>query len=313
MNAQLEIPLRAADVNDALSSNYMLADLTIRSWNGNATDKTASAEVIANKNATADSGKFVKKLLAGADAELKDVQKYASVLHKYVVDNTLPWSSASAGRKNGARLVASARAVAFMDGFNTRKQDYTNAVKRLENVWDTRVQEALRNLGGLADVAAYPQAWEIPLLFDATLDLNPVPDMRDFSRVNIPASLATALADRHKECAEIQIKNAMDDMRARICVELRRIETQLGKHGRGENTRLFDTLVSNMEQLVRLARSMNFSSNPELTALIDAIDHKLLIRPVSVYRDNPGLAAQVAVEAAGILSHADVDSVWEHV
>ena len=298
-------------LNDALAANYMLVDIQIRSWGATSTDKAASDEVRRAKGATKDSGKFVTNLLAGADAELETVRTLASSIRDYVYGSTLPWSNNLDGAKRGSRLADARTMMDFLKELNHRVQDHNAAVVILQSVWDKRVQEALVNLGGLGDPSKYPTAAEIPNKFSVAVDVRPVPSMYDFKRVGIPAELADALGQRQAEQDAILAQNALDDLKKRILEELQRMSKQLGKASRGEKTRLYDSLVTNLQGLVSLARSMNMRNNPELTALADRIEGELLKYPVDVYREDTQRAASVAEAASKLAVDAAIEEIWK--
>lgn len=300
-----------ADLNEALSSNYMLCDLQVRSWSGKATDKDATAEVIESKQATKDSGAFMKNLMASAGTELKAVHQQGASLRHFVYSKTLPWSTCGEGVKRGARLLASSQAMDFLQEFKGFKKQYDEAVKALVAVWDVRVGEAMTNLGQLANPLDYPSATELPKKFAVTIEMEPIPAMKDFQRLNVPAALATALGNRHAMVAQQQVQNAMNEMRDRMLTELERINVQMSKHAAGEKTRLYESLITNMQGLVQMAKNMNLTNNPRLIELAEKIEQRLLLHPVQVYKDDPAKAAVLADSARELATEAAMSAVWE--
>lgn len=299
------------ELNDALASNFLLCSLQIRSWTGRRTDKAASAEMIEAKGAHKESGAFVKNLLANAGAELKAVQQQGAALRHFLYARTLPWTSNSEGVSRGDRLLASAQAMDFLQEFKGQKLEYDSAVKELVGVWDIRVGEAMKNLGMLSDAGDYPSKEELPKMFAVSIDIAPMPAMADFSRLNVPSALATALGNRHASSAQLQVQNAMNDMKDRMLGELERINTQMSKHANGEKTRLYESLITNMQGLVQLTRTMNLTNNPRLTELAERIEQKLLAHPVSVYKDNPSKAAVLASDARDLAVDAALEEIWK--
>lgn len=298
-----------SQIADALASNYMLVTVSFRTWAGERTDREATQEVIQSKQATRDAGAFVKKLLASADTELEAVKSAMSSLRSFVYASTLPWSGNVDGSRRGPRIIATAATMQFLKDVADRVTIVKAAVEDLKAVWDARVEQAVTNLGGLANRSDYPAAADLDKYFDVYVDVRPLPAPSDFSRLNVPASLATALAERMSKQTEAEVKTAMDELKKRLLAELSRMATQLGKVGRGEKTRLYDTLTSNLTDLVQLARSMNLTGSNELSDLANDIEAKLLRYPVDTFKGNAALAATVAAEAerlATVVEQPDV-------
>lgn len=300
----------ATQLNEALAANYMLIDLELRSWSGQQTDREASSELIANKGATRDSGRFVKYLFASADAELTAVHKAGAAVRQYVKQNSLPWSNNTDGARRGARLLPAVKAIEFLSGLNAVKKDHDAAVQVLAAVWDQRVAQAVGNLGTFP-VSDYPTAAQVPHLFGITVDLRPMPTESDFSRINLPAAIITALGERHAATIQTQMANAHADLKERLLKEIQRMATQLGKAGAGEKTRLYDSLVGNLQGLVGLLRTMNATGKPELNALADRIETELLSTPVGVFRNSQAKSAEIAAKATAIALDAAMEDVWK--
>lgn len=298
-----------SELNNALASNFMLVDMQLRSWSGKRTDRGASDELIASKSATRDSGAFVKNLLASAGKELKQVHTMGNALRTFVYNTTLPWSS-SDGAKRGERVLATKSALSFLSDLQGLKKEYDRAVLELVNVWDVRVQEAMHNLGALADKSDYPDATELASMFSVSVDLKPIPAVADFSRLNVPAALAIALSQRHEFAAQTQVANAMADLRQRFIDELTRIDKQMSKVANSEKTRLYDTLITNMQTLVEMAKNMNLTGNPALDELVQKIEARVVSRPVEAYKDNVALASQLAADAKALAVEAAEEAIW---
>jgi hypothetical protein len=297
------------DLGNALASNYLLVDMQLRSWSGKRTDRGASDELLTQKQATRDGGAFVKNLLASAGQELKEVHQMGNALRTFVYNNTLPWSS-SDGAKRGERVLATTKAMDFLSDLNSLKREYDRAVMNLVAAWPARVAEAQTNLGALANPDDYPTATELPGMFSVSVDLKPIPAVADFSRLNVPADLAAALGQRHAAAAATQVANAMADLRERFVEELQRMERQLAKAGAGEKTRLYDSLVTNLQLLVDMARHMNLTGNAKLDDLVNRIESKLLQHKVDDYKDNQVLAKSIAEEAKALAVEAVGEDLW---
>lgn len=300
-----------ASINEALSANYLLVDLELRSWSGKKTDKLAGEEITTSKGATKDGAKVIKFLFASADAELAEVGKAGQAVRQFVYSQTLPWSSAVEGAKRGSRLLAATSSFEFLRELNQVKAGYDKAVAALAAVWDTRKAEAIKNLGGLADANDYPDAGDVPALFGTTVDLRPVPSQSDFSRIAVPTALATALGERHAKSSAVHVEVAMAELKEKLLECLNRMANQLGKAGKGEKTRLYDSLVTNLQGMVSMCRTMNVTGNAGINELADRIERELLAKPVEVFRNSKAEAAVVADAAQQIAMAAAVEDMWK--
>lgn len=299
--------------SQALASNYVLVDLEIRSYGFKRTDRDASDELTGTKQAIRGAAKVNTNLLAGADHELKEIQRRQGALRAYVSNRTLPWSASAEGRKHGPGLLATSKALDFIQGAHELKSSIDQAVLELQRVLPQRVAEAKANLGGL-DNHQYPDPADIPKLFGVRVDVQPIPANCDFRNHTLPPDLADALADQARDSERLKVESAMDDLRARFTDELERFATQMNKKASGEKgVKLFDTLITNMQALVDLARSMNMTNNPRLAELADKIEAKLLQLPLEAYKDNTAKAAVVASDAKDLQQAIAVDEVWEQI
>jgi len=297
-------------LSDALASNYLLARVHIRSWSGMRTDQDASAELIAAKGASADAGRFRKKLLASADRELQDVHNAASNLRAFVRRRTLPWSIISEGKQTSERLVATAESLTFLKEVAAEKKNYDDAVLALQSVWNDRVAEAMGNLNGLANRGDYPAAAELPGFFGATVELKPLPLVSDFGRLSIPAALADALAGRMAAQAELQVKGAMTDLKERLVDSLSNVSRILDKKAAGEKTRITDALLANVEEVVAVAKTMNLTGSTKLDELVGRIQANLLTVPVEHLRTSQVAAQNASAVAKGILAEMNPDDIF---
>lgn len=300
-------------LGQALASNYLLVNLEMRKPGFRKTDKDASDELTDTKQAIRGAARVNTNILAGADGEVEEIKRRQGALYSYVMGQTLPWSTAETGRKHGFRLLATAKAMDFIRDTSVLKKDIDDAVLDLVRVWPTRVAQAKQNLQGL-DKHQYADAADIPGLFGIRVDVQPIAHVHDFSRLTLPAELADALAAQFQTRAETQVRVAMEELRDRFTEELERFATQMGKKASGEKgAKLFDTLITNMQGLVTLARSMNVTNNPKLAELASKIEAKLLQLPLEAYKDDTAKAAVAASDAKDLQAELAVDAVWEQL
>lgn len=296
-----------SELSDTLTNNYLLIDVNIRRYTGKRTDQEASTKVTTSSGAATNSAKVVKDLMAGARGELKAVASAQDNLRTYVYNHTLPWTSASEGRKTGARLLAVSDSLDFLARYKQLLTAYETALADFLSVYEVRKAQAMTNLGTLANPDDYPDVNSIASSFGITIDMVPCPAVSDFNRLAIPAEVATALGNRLAKQQETQVNNAMKDLGKRLVEELGRMATQLGKFGAGEKTKLYGSLITNMRGLVRLLKNSNFTDDNEITMLTERLD-ELVRYDIDVIKNNSTLAKEISIQADSIA--ADIEEVF---
>ena len=278
-------------VADALASNYMLADLLVRIWSGRKTDRNATTELLASKHAAGDAAVVVKKLFAGNDTELKEVQSLYTSVRTWFYANTL-----TLGSKLYA--VSTIEAMGFLTEFAELKRAAdTTRDDFVDNAYDAALANAQTSLGDLYDVSHYPTKDQVRGMFGAELDVRPLPAVSDFDRLSIPSKLAGGLKDLYERNANSQAETAISDVQERLIAELDRMSTQLSKVAKGEKTRLYKSLKTNMERLVSMARGISPLDNGRLAEIANHIEARLLQNEVADYKDNASLSGAVATAA----------------
>ena len=290
------------NIGEALANNYMLAKLNVRIWSGRKTDKSATAELLADKGAVANAASVVKQLLAGNDSKLKETAAAFTRIRSFFYEATVPWTTASIGAMKGDRLISTVESITFLSDFAKLKNEAIVILNEFITEYDAAVQASAVSLGSLYDSSQYPHKAEIASLFGAEMSLNPLPEATDFDRLtNIPADLATGLKGLYERNMEAQMDNALSDIQKRLITELERMDTQLSKVVAGEKTRLFKSMVTNLKHLTGMTRSLNIA---------DTIEQHLLAYEVDAYKDNASLARASVTNARGVLARINNEEIW---
>lgn len=290
------------DINNALSSNYLLVSHTINKWSGKKTDRKASDEIISGAHAVHNAGRFVKDALAGANAELKVASAALDAVRAYIYANTLPYSSATSGSLKGDRLLPTMRSMEFIATVDKLSAEAELRCDEFAAVYDQRVTEAIANLGTLANQADYPSKDEVRAAFGFTSDYTPVPDTGDYSRLQIPAELAEKFSASMVEKERIVMDNALGDLRKRLLQEVERVAKTLGNHYErgGVKSPIGKNLINNVRTLVGILNDTTFTENAQLDKLVGAIEKRLCGHTVEQLRASPTLAGNVAKDAVQI-------------
>lgn len=297
------------ELNAAIAGNFMLVKVGLRKWSGKQVDRSLSQELENSKAAKSGSLKTVKNLLAGADDELREVNSALDSIRTFTYNRTLPWATSSDGAMRGPRLLPVKDTVDFLKDYKALVAHYQVAKQAFLDVYDSRRQQALANLGGAGNPADYPTVQEIDSQFNVDIDLGVVPAVNDFSRLPIPADTAHMLGQRMASKQEQAIHNAMNDLFKRMLESVQRMATQLGKHADEGNARLYKTMVQNVRDINALLKAANVSGNEQLRELAERIESDLCPHDVEVYKANPGLAKQVSEKAT--LIAGDIENAIE--
>ena len=299
------------NVSEALTNNFMLAKMHVRLYYGRATDKQASAELLADKGAVKNAAAVVKNLFAGNDSTLKATHAAYTRIRTWFYEHTAPWTTNTVGAMKGDRLIATVDSINFLSEFAKLKKDAEDAKDEFLAEYDQLVQDVATSLGKLYDPTQYPSKQQVATLFGAEMSLQPLPQTTDFRRLsNVPTSLVEGLSDLYERNMEAQMNNALSDVQKRLLGELERMDTQLSKVAKGEKTRLFKSMVTNLKHLVGLTKSMNFTDNAEINTIADEIEKHLLAYEVDAYKDNAALARQTAERARLITKLVKDDDNW---
>lgn len=280
-------------LSDVMAANYMQADLTLRIWQATKSDRNIADELAAQKGADKQAVTVTKKLLEG-NKELKECVSAYGRIRTWFYAKTLAMG-------NGMYVVPVNTAMKFLAEFDKLKREADAARDELLDVYDDAINSAAVSLGSMFDPNNYPSKNEVSSMFNALLDVRPVPAAVDYDRLAIPGKLAAGLKDLYSKRAESQAETAINDLKGRLLAELDRMATQFGKVAKGEKTRLYNTLLTNMQALVEMARGMGAIDSGELSSLADDIEKRLLVTDkLDDFRDNAPLARSVSTAAAEI-------------
>lgn len=291
-------------IASALSTNYMLVKFSMSKWEGNKTDKKASRKLTDDAHADKRAARVVKQLMVGANAEHKAVSSAFNAVRQYVYTHTLPWSTNDV-KMTGPRLLSTATSMQFMKGHAELVRTANTALQEFLAVYDQRRQEALLSQGTLADASDYPTKEQLETSYSLTVDYEPIPDGASFNNMQVPTQIAEALGSRVAASQVKAIRNAMTALQMRLVDELKRMAEQLGKHGRGEKTKLYNSLITNMSTIVSLLETSNINNKQEIRDLAMDIRSKLCSTSIDALKASPHKAAEVAKSAQSLLGTVD--------
>lgn len=312
-------PAVKAELNSALTANYMLITLKISRWSASKRDADLGNEVASSKGAVPDAVAATKKLMVGADEELKAVNTALNSIRTHLYESSLPWSG-DTGDKKGPRIVPTRKSMALIKELTTMTDEFKRSMRTFKKVYNARVDAAMTNMGKLADRSLYPADSEINDLFSVAIDLIPVPSVDGFGGMNIPAELAQALGKRMEKNQSKIIDNATQALQERVLETVTNLSDQLHKSADGEPTRLFESLSTNIKPLVDLIDAAALSKDKRLTGLKAQLAELSKVDIKKVKKASPAIKRSIAKKADKVVKQlvskkppVDVDSMAEEV
>ena len=287
-------------LNDSLAANYMLITMKISRWSANKRDKALGESVATSKGAQVDAVAATKKLMVGADAELTAVNTALNSIRTYLYENSLPWSG-DTGDKKGPRIVPTRKSMDLIKELGILQKEFERSMRGFKKVYAARVDNAMTNLGSLADRTAYPAESEIGDLFSVVIDMIPVPSVSGFGGMTIPSELAMALGKRMEKQQSKIVDNATAELQSRVLESVTNLSDQLHKSADGEPTRLFESLSTNLKPLVDLIDAASLSKDKRLIGLKAELAELSKVDIKKVKKAEPKVKRAVAEKADKIV------------
>ena len=271
----------------SLQTQAMLVVLSVSGWGARKQDKKVAAEVEASHNAH-DAGEYRKRLID--KAHLEPLERFEGQVRKYHYKMTAPWMD------NGARILPSKLSMEYFAEIRKLKIEQAALVDTFVRVYETKlVQDARVRLGTMYDPDDYPSGAEIRAKFGIDLDIQPVPDGHDF-RVDVGDAERQRIAQDIIDKVAARTATAQRDAWSRVRNAVSTIESRLSV----PKARIYDTLISNVEDLARLLPGLNISNDPLMDHVCTQITERLIVDPQRL-RDSMTSRKRVADAAREIL------------
>lgn len=242
--------------DNALSSTTILMRLKRSMWDPYAFDANATNQVVVRAGVV-DAGRFNKRLMLNC-AELKSANSAFNDVYQYAIKNSVPWMD------DGWRWLPATLYKPVAEGLGDRIKVALKLADALAANWPTLIARDMQRLGPLANPDDYPA--DIRARYAIDLRFSPVPDTSDFR---------VAISDEHKQ----SLLRAIDDAKAAassyLITELlkpvkaaaEKLKVPIGHEG----SIFRDSLLTNITDMVNRARSLNFTNDPVVAALIDDV------------------------------------------
>jgi hypothetical protein len=275
-----------------LSDRALLVQLSVSQWTARKYDKRATRQVAETFHNFVDQGRYNKALLP-MNSLLDNVHKKTTHVREKFYKNTLPWGI------EGTMMLPSANYLSFMNDFRKEKGEWEYLVNEFVDNYDALKLDAERVLGELYDPADYPSVKTVREKFKMDMAVFPVPTA-DF-RVSIGSDELTRIQqDVERRVAEAQA-TAMTEVWQRLYDRVKHMAEKLA-----DPKAIFrDSMVENAREICALLPRLNFTDDPNLESMRQAVEAHLIKHPDAL-RNDPDLRRDTAADAKAIMDKMSV-------
>lgn len=232
----------------SISNKAILVSLHIRQSAFRKQDKRATASIATEYATDKGVGNYSKKLLPGCK-EFVRVTNINQNLRIWFHENTLSWLN------DGTRILKSSCFESFSQAFRAKQDELNVALEEFYQAYPSAVENARSKLGQLFKEGEYPSISAMKASFSCELTFMPVPDVADF-RVSLSESEKQDFLSKMHKAESFATKEAWE----RIYNVVSKAASQMKK----TETRLHDTLLSNITEMCALLPKLNISDDPSL-------------------------------------------------
>lgn len=272
-----------------LQERAMLVSLRLSAWLGQRLDRKTTADVLSERGAEPDAGKFEKYLVP--KSALEPINKAHTAARTRFYAMTLPWGDDS------SRLLSAANYIDFSSAMLEERGKCEAAYEQFFQAYPGLVAQAAQRLGPqLFRAGDFPSPGAIRLKFGFTLTVMPVPAKEDF-RVDLGAELQEQLRRDIERTVSDRFVEAHKEVWTRVLDTLRHFASTMAQ----ENKIFRDSTVFKLAELARLAPKLAVKPDPALEQVChDIVKLTSSVTP-SDLRENPALRASAADRAHATL------------
>jgi len=292
------------EIGTIVSSNYMLANVRVRTYGGQRVDRAISDEVHTAHGATAATGKYVRNMFGENNKRIKQVSGAYNLMRNFLYSRTLCWVSETSGAAQGDRLLPVSDSLDFIREFAVRRDTAKVLRDEVANELPQIIADARARMGSMAPaLEEYPTPDEFKRYFDVQMTVTPIPTDSDFSRMSVPPKVAEGLQTMYQKRMLKQLENAKQEAVDRAVAKLDVMSVQLTKEATGGKTRMFNTMLANVSREIGLLGAIASTTDGVAgTSIEDAaryVHDKITSKyvDVSVFKGNAALSAEVATHA----------------
>lgn len=284
---------------EGLSERAMIVQLHLHMWDGQVTDRQVTAEVLQERKAAADAGRFIKYLVPEAALEpIERVHNAARAMHKRL---TLPWDDDS------SRILAASAFFEYSSKMQEERVHCEQAYRTFLAAYPRYKQEGLQRMGALYDAGAFPDERAIKSKFGMELITMPVPTRDDF-RVDLGTEMQERIKDDIERTVTERFATAQRELWERLLSTVQTFARSLREKDETKGKRrapIHDSTVEKLGDLARLAPKLSLKPDPVLEKICSEIADLTSGLTATDLRKSPVLRRASAVKAREALERIE--------
>lgn len=248
-----------------LAEKALLADLTISSWNGSITDKKTTNEILDNKSANRDRGRFTKKLFMDI-TPLKTITR--RMYHEY--------RSKTAAWEEGRRLLP----VEFFEYLTKLHRDCSDeletALEEFGKNYDQYKEEAKKSITGLGDLyneEEFPTFDEFKRKWKIRLDFFPIPEKNHFI-LKAEKNLIDEMKSSFEQSMSSKEDVAVQELKDRVFESIGKIVERLSDK-KIHFSKKGKEIMNPIRELVDVLPTLNLFDDKNIAKMIDDLKKNL--------------------------------------
>ena len=274
----------------SITTEAMIARLSISRWGGFARDAEQSAVVAQTNHAQSDTANVNKRLLP--KTAMKDVNAALNAVRTHFYETTLPWHD------KGDRLLTRKMYMAFVERHEElRAKANAEIDKFIFEIYPRELDRAEFRMGDLFDSSDYPAPRELRDKYAIRIEFDAVADANDF-RVNMDQAHVDSIRANIEKNVQQRVNDAMKDVWDRLASTLGHFHDRMVT----TDATFKRSTVDNLQEIVDILPKLNLTDDPDLEAIRQDIQHHLSgLDPAELRKDTDQREA-VAGEAKRIMS-----------
>ena len=273
----------------SLTATTMLVQLSCKAKSFSKLDKEVTAETNIRKKADANASRTHKSLINKSD--LNAIQKAMNAAKIYHDHMTLPYID------RGPRLLPSAKYFEYISHMNSLINDVNIAKDQFLEKWDESVENQRQHLAEMWKAEDYPHISQVQQAFGASITFYPLPDSSQLVKLaGLSESEVVQMREEMEASFNAKIAESMKHIWNRVGEAVKKLNTSL----RRKDGKLFQSLIDNLKELVRILPDLNITGDKNLESFAKRIENELITYDMTTYKKDDDLKAETAAKAAAI-------------